>query len=252
MCLSTSARITHDLWTDLPMPREVIHQVTEMGRQQGMPATLTFTDRHGRELEDPLVEIPDDDTTQEAYDPYYDDDSTHTGEDDLSYDTDDNRDDDDDDVHHAPVPIPNGHHDGIAIALDPPILDNDPALFGAAAPPVAANDDQHSLTDPCQEPLDAPDDLMSTGVVDDEVDKSTGAMDDIHIDDADESTGVEDDVNSVVDNDTGVGENITPTVETIAGEEVLDDDDTHPTTESHRFEQAVADGRSSANEGNNQ
>ena len=52
------------------MPREVIQRVTEMGRQQGMPATLTFADRHGRELEDRLVEIPDDDATQEAYDPY--------------------------------------------------------------------------------------------------------------------------------------------------------------------------------------
>ena len=153
MCLSIDARITRDRWTDLPMPLEVIHRVTEMGRQLGMPATLTFADRHGRELEDWLVEIPDDDTTQEAYDPYYDDASTHTGEDDLSYDTDDDGDDDDDDAHHAPVPCPNGHHDGSAIALDPRILDNDPALFGVTAPPIATNDDHHSLTDPSQEPL---------------------------------------------------------------------------------------------------
>ena len=44
MCLLTGARITRYRWTDLPMPREVIHQVTKMGCQQGMPTTLTFAD----------------------------------------------------------------------------------------------------------------------------------------------------------------------------------------------------------------
>ena len=139
MCLLTGARITRDRWTDLPMPREVIHRVTKMGRQQGMPATLTFADRHGRELEDRLVEVPDDDATQEAYDPYYDDDSTHTGDDDLSYDTDDDGDDNDNDDHHAPAP--DTDDDGIATAPDPPILDNDPTLFGPGAPPIVVNDD---------------------------------------------------------------------------------------------------------------
>ena len=44
MCLSTGARIIRDRWTDLPMPREVICRVSDMGRQQGMPTTLTFAD----------------------------------------------------------------------------------------------------------------------------------------------------------------------------------------------------------------
>ena len=110
------------------MPSEVIQRVTEMGRQQGMTATLTFADRHGRELEDRLVEILDDDATQEAYDPYYDNESTHTGDDDLSYDTDDDGDDDDNNGHTIPVLGSNDH--GIAVAPDPTILDNDPELFG--------------------------------------------------------------------------------------------------------------------------
>ena len=247
MCLSTGARITCYRWTDLPMLREVIHRVTEMGRQQGMPTTLTFADRHGRELEDRLVEIPNDDTTQEAYDPYYNDESAHTGEDDLSYDTnDDGGDDDDDDGHQAPVPFPNDHDDETAIAPDPPILDNDAAIFGVAVPPVAMNNDHHSITDPTQEPMVVPEDLMSTGVDDDDGDESTGAMDNIPIDDADESTGVEN------DNNTGVGQNMTPMMESAAEDEMSDDEDTQRSTESYKFEQAVADGKSRAIDGNNQ
>ena len=250
MCLSTGARITRDRWTDLPMPREVIQRVTEMGRQQGMPATLTFADRHGRELEDQLVEIPDDDATQEAYDPYYDDESTHTGDDDLSYDTDDDGDDDDNNGHTVPVPGSNDH--GIAVAPDPTILDNDPVLFGPDVTPGAGNDDQHSLVDPSNEPLEAPDDLRSTGVVDNEADECTVEKDEIDVDNASESTGVEDDTISKFNDNPGVGVNITPTVEADTDEESLVDDDTHPTTESTKFQQAVADGIARAHDVNDQ
>ena len=243
MCLSTDARITRDRWTDLPMPREVIPRVTDMGRQQGMPTTLTFADQHGRKLEDRLVEISDDDTTQEAYDPHYDDESTHTGEDDLSYDTsDDGGDDDDDDGHHVPVPLPNGHDGRNAVAPDPPILDNNPAIFGVAVPPDNTNKDDHSLTDRSQEPMDVPEDLMSAGVGD----EATDPMDIAHIDDTNESTGV------VNHNNTGVGENATPMMETTVDDESSDDEDTHRTTESYKFEQAVADGKSRAIRGDNQ
>ena len=240
MCLSTRGRIIRDRWTDLPMPREVIQRVTEMGRQQGMPATLTFADRHGRELEDRLVEIPDDDATQEAYDPYYDGDSTHTGDDDLSYDTDDDGDDDDNDGHPAPVPGINGH--GIAVAPDPHILDNDPALFGPNVPPVIANEDQHSLTDSSHDRMEALDDIGSTGVVDTEVDEHTVEMDDIDNDDADASTGVEDDVISEVNDNTGVGDNIPARLEADTDDESSADEDPEPTTESSKFQQAVTDG----------
>ena len=181
MCLSTGARITRDRWTDLPMPREVIRRVMEMGRQQGMPATLTFADRHNRELEDRLVEIPDDDSTQEAYDPYYDNESDHTGEDDLSYDTSDGGDDNDngdggDDDEDGDG---NNDDDGNAVAPDPPILDNDPVIFGAAVPPIESNDDDHSHTDSSPDSANDANDSMSTGVANEQMD----AADIINIDD---------------------------------------------------------------------
>ena len=246
MCLTTGARITRDRWTDLPMPREVIHRVSEMGRQQGMPMTLTFADRHGQELEDRLVEVPDDDSTQEAYDPHYDDDSDHTGEDDLSYDTDDNDDDNDDHPHapiplpndgesndddndddsHVPDPLPNGHDDGNAFAPDPPILDNDPVIFGAAFPPVESNEDEHTNNP------------MSTGVGEASVD--TDAADIINVDDTEESMGEEN------RNNTRVDEDAVPMVETMMDDEDSDDEDTTPITESCKFEQAVTDGKSRA------
>ena len=264
MCLSTGARITRDQWTDLPMPREVIRQVSDMGRQQGMPTTLTFADRHGRELEDRLVEIPDNDTTQEAYDPHYDDESSHTGDDDLSYDTsidrvgdidddegndgdddghnnsddDDDSDDDDGDGDPVHVPVPNGHGGLNAVAPVPPILDNDPVIFA----PDDANEDDHGLTDGSHEPLDGPEDLLSTGVGD----ESSDPMDIVHIDDNDESAGVEN------PNNTGVGENLAPMMESTVDDEPSDDEDNHPITESHKFDQAVADGKSRAIGGNDQ
>ena len=193
------------------------------------------------------METPNDDTTKEAYDPYYDDESTHTGEDDLSYDTNDDRGNDDDDGgHQAPVPFPNDHDDGTANAPDPPILDNDLAIFGVVVPPVAMNDDHHSITDPTQEPMVAPEDLMSTGVDDDSGDESTGVMDNIHVNDADECTGVDN------DNNTGVGQNMTPMMESTMEDEMSDDEDIQRSTESYKFEQAVADGKSRAIDGDNQ
>ena len=244
MCLSTGARITRDRWTDLPMPREVIHRVTEMGCQQGMPATLTFADRHSRELEDRMVEVPDDDSTQEAYDPYYDDESDHTGEDDLSYDTSDDEDDDDngDGGDDDDDDGGNNDDDGNAFAPDPPILDNNPVIFGAAVPPIDSNEDDHSHTDSSLQPTNVANDPMSTGVGD----KPMDAADIINIDDTDESTGVEN------PNSTGVDKNVAPRMETTVDDEESDGGDTPRITESHRFEQAVTDGKSRAIGGDNQ
>ena len=250
MCLSTGARITHDRWTDLPIPREVIHRVTKMGRQQGMPATLTFADRHGRELEDRLVETPDDDETQEAYNPYYDDESSHTDDDDLSYDTDNDGDDDDDHGHHASVPNNNDH--GITAVPDPPALDNDPTLFGPAVPPIAGNDEQHSLSDSSHESQATSDDLRSTGVADNDIGVYAGEHDNVGADDASESTGVENYVIGETDDNPGVVENIAHTVGIDTDDELSDDDNTHPSTESHKFKQAVADGISRAHDGTDQ
>ena len=53
--------------------------------------------------------------------------------------------------------------------------------------------------DPCQAPLEAPDDLLSTGAVDHDADEHTGEVDNIDIDNAGESTGLNDDMTSDVD-----------------------------------------------------
>jgi hypothetical protein len=41
------------------MPKEVIQRVSEIGRLQGAPMTLTFGDRHAREIEDNLTDLDD-------------------------------------------------------------------------------------------------------------------------------------------------------------------------------------------------
>ena len=94
LSLATGARVSHQKWTQLPMPWEVIHRINELGKQQHMPLTLTFGNRHGREIEDRLVDVADDDSSMDEYDPHFDD-HDDASDDDLSYDTDDDPDDDD-------------------------------------------------------------------------------------------------------------------------------------------------------------
>lgn len=55
MCVKTGAKLTRTQWTDMPMPDEVIYWVSRMGRKQEMPRTLTFGDRHGKEIKDRLA-----------------------------------------------------------------------------------------------------------------------------------------------------------------------------------------------------
>ena len=59
MCVASGARITRSRWTKLPMPKEVIRRVSEIGRLQGAPITLTFGDQHAHEIEDNLSELDD-------------------------------------------------------------------------------------------------------------------------------------------------------------------------------------------------
>jgi hypothetical protein len=47
MSLATGRRIIHDRWTELPMPKEAITRVNQLGHQPKMPKTLTFADRFG-------------------------------------------------------------------------------------------------------------------------------------------------------------------------------------------------------------
>ena len=72
MSLTSGARIIRHRWTPLPMPADAIQRVTEMGRSQHMPSTVTFSDRHGREIEDPIIADLD------HYSYHSDDDSTYS------------------------------------------------------------------------------------------------------------------------------------------------------------------------------
>ena len=92
LSLSTGARIVRHRWTRLPLPRDAIIWVNDFGRLQDMPLTLTFADRHGHELEDRLVEIDDDDTSDADYAP---EDDSEDDSDTYSYDSNDSSDDDD-------------------------------------------------------------------------------------------------------------------------------------------------------------
>ena len=68
----------------MPMPKEAIKRVEQIGRRQGMPETMTFADRHGAEILDHLADVEDDD---ESYDPDEESGSEGDDDDDLSYDS---------------------------------------------------------------------------------------------------------------------------------------------------------------------
>lgn len=57
MSLSTGSRLTRHRWTALPMPIKVIQRVEYLGKISAMPPILTFANRHGREIEDYMMEI---------------------------------------------------------------------------------------------------------------------------------------------------------------------------------------------------
>ena len=60
MCLRTGRRLHRFAWTPLPMPEDAIARVTALGAQQGMPKTLTFSDRFGHELPEEADAVDDD------------------------------------------------------------------------------------------------------------------------------------------------------------------------------------------------
>ena len=61
MSLVAGAKIVRTKWTNMPMPREVIQRVNQLGRAQNMPRSLTFADRHGHEIKDTLSETAEND-----------------------------------------------------------------------------------------------------------------------------------------------------------------------------------------------
>ena len=102
MSLATGRRIIRDRWTELPMPKEAITRVNQLGRQQKMPKTLTFANRFGFELPDADDDVdddhdsdydPDDDTQSSDNLTALSDSSTHTSDDDDDDNDDDNNND---------------------------------------------------------------------------------------------------------------------------------------------------------------
>ena len=105
MSLATGQRIRRSRWTALPMPTDVVNRVSELGRAQNMPKTLTFADRHGKEIPDNL----DDLSTASDFD-----------DDDYSVSTDSS--DDTDDISFAPSV------EEVTNAFPPPNTSLDPAV----------------------------------------------------------------------------------------------------------------------------
>ena len=93
MSLMTGQRLHRDRWTALPMPQDVIDRVSNMGRRQHMPKSLTFADRFGHELEDHHDSVDDDHDSD--YIPDDEDDDSYCSDDTSSYPSSDHDDDSD-------------------------------------------------------------------------------------------------------------------------------------------------------------
>jgi hypothetical protein len=118
MSLMTGKRLLRDRWTELPMPRDAIVRVGNLGRQQNMPKTLTFADRHGFEIPDDADEVDDDHDS--AYDPATDDDSSDsdTGSYTSDYSSDSDAADDDFRGNAQPLPALTAGVDGDEVDSD--------------------------------------------------------------------------------------------------------------------------------------
>ena len=105
MSLTSGAWISRHCWTELPMPREAIDRVTAIGRSQHMPDTVTYSNRHGTEIEDTLDDVMDDGTmgSNDSYLPS-DDDSSYSSYDDSASHYDDSDSDDNDSNDGEPDP----------------------------------------------------------------------------------------------------------------------------------------------------
>jgi hypothetical protein len=90
LCLTSGARVIRHKWTELPMPDDARHRVNQIGRQQGMAPTVTFSNRRGLEIMDAFRDYqlrPDDQSDSDSDD----DDYSYSSDDDDDPDTDDDR-----------------------------------------------------------------------------------------------------------------------------------------------------------------
>ena len=86
MSLASGKSVTRTRWSAMPMPSEVIKRVNFMGKTQGMPRTLTFADRAGKEISDTIHDATH---WPESDDESYTDSDSGTESDEESDDSDD-------------------------------------------------------------------------------------------------------------------------------------------------------------------
>ena len=242
LSLSTGARIVRHRWTRLPLPREAIIRVNDFGRLQDMPLPLTFADRHGHELEDRLVEIDDDDTSDAEYVP---EDDSEDDSDTYSYDTNDSDDDDDFPDANVVAPIQDPGIPALGVTPD----DDDDASVGSQTTqggpshpenPGVENDSNHN--DEISSDSESDDgSWQSHPNINDQPHKSTGVEEDPETPDeqglTNEGLGVDDEPSRQSHENTGVD---TP-------ERMETPEDEHPTM-SDIFEQAVNAGKVAASQ----
>ena len=115
MSLTSGENLIRHRWTELPMPREAITRVNNIGKTQKMPTMLTYSNRYGAELPETIDDYPSDSETDDSDDDTYsqpddsDDDSILSADTDASDDnsnTSEDSDSSDDDDDAAPLPPP--------------------------------------------------------------------------------------------------------------------------------------------------
>ena len=124
MALASGAWISRHQWTPLPMPREAIDRISHIGQNQGMPATIMYTDWHSNEGQDGLDEIQDDDSSASSQE-YQPDVTSIQSDDTLEYDSSDalssssDSGSDDDDGDNDDLSIPHQQADPVIIGEQP-------------------------------------------------------------------------------------------------------------------------------------
>ncbi|KAG7373144.1 hypothetical protein IV203_033868 [Nitzschia inconspicua] len=216
MSLTSGDRIVRHRWTCLPMPDEAIARVSQIGRRQGMPSTLTFSNRHGAEILDQVTTAIEDDHPDVS-----DDDSTYSYESMTSAD------------------------DSLLIADDDSSA-SDPNMTTGPAPAFPAATGVTELEQ-------IPDYLNENHeeYIEDAGTESSEVMDDMNHDEGvdDETTGVEEitEAEEGTDETTGVEENTgVDRVDETTGVDTLDRERTETHTLSEEFHQAEQDGRDAA------
>ncbi|KAG7374846.1 reverse transcriptase RNA-dependent DNA polymerase [Nitzschia inconspicua] len=185
MSLTSGERIIRHRWTPLPMPEEAIARVSQIGRRQGMPSTLAFSNRHGAEIMDQVSDVIDD-----PHPDVSDEDSTYSYHSAASASHDD-----------FSLAASDYHDDTTAMTADPDIAATAPPPFPAATGVTGIGQDLPSADDMSDESPGVDDessgvDDVSSGV-DDVSDESSGLDEsDAEMDlDDDKSTGVDGNVN---------------------------------------------------------